>query len=76
MKYSAYTVYSLGQCSTPTSYVCVSALRLEGWGSISGWVIPKTLKMGPNASLLDTQLQGLDWGSLINGLLTWEGAKY
>ena len=42
--------------------VSMSALRLEGWGSIPGWVIPKTLKMGPNAFPLDTQYQGLDWG--------------
>ena len=42
--------------------VRVSALRLGGRGSIPGRVIPKTLKMGPNASLLGTQHQGLDWG--------------
>ena len=42
--------------------VRVSALRLGGRGSIPGRVIPKTLKMGPSASLLGTQHQGLDWG--------------
>ena len=42
--------------------VRVSALRLGGRGLIPGRVIPKTLKMGPNASLLGTQHQGLDWG--------------
>ena len=26
--------------------VSMSALRLEGWGSIPGWVIPKVIKMG------------------------------
>ena len=41
--------------------VSMSALRLEGWGSIPGWVIPKVIKMGPDASLLGTQHQGLDW---------------
>ena len=38
--------------------VSMSALRLEGWGLIPGWVIPKVIKMGPNAS---PQHQGLDW---------------
>ena len=42
--------------------VRVSALILGGWGSIPDRVIPKTVKMGPNASLLGTQHQGLDWG--------------
>ena len=42
--------------------VRVSALKLGGRGSIPGRVIPKTVKMGPNASLLGTQHQGLDWG--------------
>jgi len=42
--------------------VSVSALRLEGWASIPGRVIPKTLKMGPNASPLGTQHQGLGGG--------------
>ena len=40
----------------------VFALRLGGWGSIPGQVILKTIKIGPNASLLDMQRQGLDWG--------------
>ena len=36
--------------------VSVSALILEDWGSIPpGRVIPKTLKMGPNAAPLGTQ---------------------
>ena len=40
----------------------VSALRLGGWGFDSpGRVIPKTVKMGPNTSLLGTQQKGLDW---------------
>ena len=34
--------------------VRVSALKLGGRGSIPGWVIPKTVEMGPNASLLGT----------------------
>ena len=42
--------------------VRVSALRLGGRGSTPGRVIPKTLIMGPSASLLGTQHQGLDWG--------------
>ena len=44
--------------------VRASALRLGGWGSIPGRVIPKTIKMGPNSSLLGAQHQGLDWGAL------------
>ena len=53
----AVEVYQLGGL-----VVIASALRLGGRGSIPGRVIPKTLKMGPNASLLGTQHQGLDWG--------------
>ena len=41
--------------------VRASALRLGGWGSIPGRVIPKTIEMGPNSSLLVAQHQGLAW---------------
>ena len=49
--------------------VRVSALKLGGRGSIPGRVIPKTVKMGPNASLLGTQHQGLDWGVKSTNLM-------
>ena len=35
--------------------VRASALRRGGWGSIPGRVIPKTIEMGPNSSLLGAQ---------------------
>ncbi len=44
----------------------VSALRLGGHGSIPDRVIPKTIKMVPDASPLGTQHQGLDWGYYRN----------
>ena len=42
--------------------VRVSALKLGGRGSIPGRVIPKTVKMGPNASLLGTPHQWVGLG--------------
>jgi len=49
----------------------VFALRLGGSGSIPGRVILKTLKIGPNASPLDTQRQGLDLGKQKKKLKTF-----
>ena len=48
----------------PAQWPCgrVSALDREVGSSNPSRVIPKTLKMGPNTSLLGTQHKGLVWG--------------
>ena len=40
----------------------LSALQPRDPGSIPGRVRPKTVKVVPDASLLGTQHEGLDWG--------------
>ena len=58
-----YTLVNEGMEGPDSGLVVrVSALKLGGRGSIPGRVIPKTVKMGPNAALLGTQHQWVGLG--------------